>query len=401
MIKVIKTDEEYKAALNQIEALMDKDPDPESHDGELLELLSTLVQDYESKRFPVSVPDPIEAILYRMEQQGLSQRDLIPYIGSRSKVSEVLSRKRPLTIKMMRALQAGLGIPARILLQESEQASDNTASWEDFPLREMEKNNYFEEKLPKNTDKLNEIVSAFFSAVGSPSNVVGLLKKTNYIRSARPMNKYALMAWSARVVNKAKNDQLAGKYKKGIVTPEYMKEVAKLSRHDDGPLQARDFLRKGGISLIVEPHLAHTYLDGAAIMIYKEHPIIGLTVRHDRIDNFWFCLMHELAHICLHSDQEVNLFYDDLDVPDLNNAREEEADALAGEVLVPSEAWNNSPAKVLPSAEAAENLAHKLAVHPAIIAGKMRYERKHYRRLHQLVGYGKIRDLFPETTWRK
>lgn len=400
MIKVIKTEEEYKSALNEIEALMDKDPDPESHDGELLELLSTLVQTYEAKRFPVSAPDPIDAILYRMEEQKLTPRDLIPYIGSRSKVSEILSRKRPLTVTMMRALQAGLGIPARILLQESDQV-ENNVTLDRFPLREMEKNDYFGTRLPRQLEKATELVGAFFNAIGSFDRVAVLFRKSNYVRSARAMNKYALMAWAARVVNKARNERFDTKYRSDVVTPEYMQEIVKLSQYEDGPVRAREFLKQSGIALIVEPHLSHTYLDGAAIMICKDRPIIGLTIRHDRIDNFWFCLMHELAHICLHSNQETNLFYDDLDAPDLHDKREQEADALAGEVLVPQKAWDSSPAKVLPSAEAAEDLARTLNVHPAIIAGKMRYERKHYRRLHQLVGYGQVSALFPEAKRRK
>jgi HTH-type transcriptional regulator / antitoxin HigA len=115
--KVIKSDRDYEAALGRIEALMDSVPN--TPDGEELDLLTTLVEIYEQNRFPMDLPDPIDAIRFRMEQAALKQQDLVPYIGSRSKVSEVLRGRRPLSLKMIRALHKGLGIPAEVLLRES------------------------------------------------------------------------------------------------------------------------------------------------------------------------------------------------------------------------------------------------------------------------------------------
>ncbi len=118
--KVIKNDREHQATLERIEALMDAAPN--TPDGDELELLTTLVELYEEKQFPIDLPDPVAAIRFRMEQAGLTQQDLVPYIGSQSKVAEVLSGKRPLSLKMIRALNAGLGIPAYVLLQEPNAA---------------------------------------------------------------------------------------------------------------------------------------------------------------------------------------------------------------------------------------------------------------------------------------
>lgn len=115
--KIIKTETDYDIALARIDMLMDADPG--TPDGDELELLVTLVELYEKKVHPVGLPDPIEAIRFRVEQMGLKQKDLIPFLGSRSKVSEVLSRQRPLSVTMMRKLHEGLGIPAEVLLQES------------------------------------------------------------------------------------------------------------------------------------------------------------------------------------------------------------------------------------------------------------------------------------------
>ena len=118
--KIIKTEAEYEEALAEVERLIALDPEPGTPEGDSLELLSTLVETYEIERFPFDKPDPIDAILFRMEQQGLIQRDLVPYMGSKSKVSEVLARKRTLTLRMVRALSEGLGIPAEILIHETQ-----------------------------------------------------------------------------------------------------------------------------------------------------------------------------------------------------------------------------------------------------------------------------------------
>jgi HTH-type transcriptional regulator/antitoxin HigA len=118
MIKIINSESDYKAALAAIEKLIDLDPDVGTPEADRLELLTLLVQNYESKMVKMILPDPIEAIKFRMEQQNLTPQDLVPFIGSRSKVSEVLSHKRPLTLSMIRALHSGLGIPAKVLLQE-------------------------------------------------------------------------------------------------------------------------------------------------------------------------------------------------------------------------------------------------------------------------------------------
>jgi len=111
---VIKNETEYKAAMKRIDEIFDaKGGTPE---GDELELLSTLVTIYEEKAFPIDAPDPVEAIKFRMEQQGLRAKDLAPYLGSPSKVSEVLSGQRGLSVTMMRKLVAGLGISAKVFL---------------------------------------------------------------------------------------------------------------------------------------------------------------------------------------------------------------------------------------------------------------------------------------------
>ena len=113
-IKPIKTDDEYKAALQELEKVWNAKRD--TPEGDILELLALVIDDYESKQFPMPALDPIEAIKYQMEERGLHQKDLTPYFGSKSRVSEVLNRKKPLTLKMIKNLYKDFGIPAETLL---------------------------------------------------------------------------------------------------------------------------------------------------------------------------------------------------------------------------------------------------------------------------------------------
>ena len=114
--KLIRTEADYAAALRHIETLMENDPEPASPKGQELEVFTLLVERYEEEHFPMDLPDPVSAIKFRMEQQGLKNKDLIPFIGSPSKVSEVLSGRRGLSIAMIRKLADGLAIPADVLI---------------------------------------------------------------------------------------------------------------------------------------------------------------------------------------------------------------------------------------------------------------------------------------------
>jgi len=117
-IKPIRTEADYEVALVEIEQLFEAVPG--TSEGDRLEVLTTLVEAYEEKHYPIPLPDPIEAIYYYLESRGLSRRDLEPYLGSRARVSEVLNRKRPLSLEMIRRLNNGLRIPAEVLIQPYE-----------------------------------------------------------------------------------------------------------------------------------------------------------------------------------------------------------------------------------------------------------------------------------------
>lgn len=115
-IRPIRTEEDYQIALRELEAYFESEPAPDSEEGDRFEILATLVAAYEAKHYPIELPDPIEAIRFRMEQGGLTVKDLVPSIGQLNRVYEVLNRKRGLTLEMIRNLHRNLGIPAESLI---------------------------------------------------------------------------------------------------------------------------------------------------------------------------------------------------------------------------------------------------------------------------------------------
>ena len=119
-IRPIHTKRDYKAALKAVSALMELDPDQGTPEGDRLDILATLVQAYEAKQYPIAPPDPIEAIKFRMEQAGLTVKDMETIIGRANRVYEVLNRTRPLTLAMIRRLHREMGIPAEVLIRGRE-----------------------------------------------------------------------------------------------------------------------------------------------------------------------------------------------------------------------------------------------------------------------------------------
>ena len=404
MQKVIKTKKQYESALGQVHELMLADPEKGSDASDRLELLALLVKNYEDATLRPPSPDPVEAIKFRMEQANISRRDLEPILGGRSKVSEVLSRKRSLTVEMMRSLHDTLGIPASVLLSKSTANStpeQQQLDWSRFPLKELMKRNWLKIRDQDDPKETESALREFLRPIQSDQATAFLYRTTQHLRTGRKMDQYALLAWTARVVDLAITNRPTGEFDSTRVTMEFMRDLVRLSESDDGPLLARDALSKAGIALVIEPHLPRTHLDGAAINLPDTFPIVALTIRYDRTDNFWFTLLHELAHVALHRSLESSQFYDDLDVESEGDPIEEEADEYASEALIPQSDWTGSPASQLRSPPAAEHLAKKLGISPAIVAGRMRHEFKAFRLLNKLVGHKDVRKLFPEVEWKK
>jgi HTH-type transcriptional regulator/antitoxin HigA len=128
MTGIIHSDEEHAEALSALDRLLDIEPQPSTPEADELQLLALVIEAYEKERWPIDLPDAVDAIRFRMDQQGLTKRDLEPFIGGRARVAEVLSGKRALSVRMIRALHEGLDIPLEVLVQEprrQRRASEN------------------------------------------------------------------------------------------------------------------------------------------------------------------------------------------------------------------------------------------------------------------------------------
>lgn len=396
--RVISTAQEYEAALAELDHLILGDPKKGTPEADRLELLSILIEAYERDRFVIEKPTPVEAIRFRMEEMGLSQRDLVPYFGSKGKVSEVLSGKATLSLRVIRRLTEGLGIPADVLIQDiaiaqAEEDDDDPLDWSKFPVREMVKAGWIRATAHEVRNEASRLAATFFDSIGATMPSTVLCKRAIHRRTSSDADQYSLLAWTAQLLKLACSSALP-RYEPSSVNQEFMRAVVRLSPHVDGPLRVQELLAKHGIALVVLPQLPGMKLDGVATLSGDGRPVIGMTLRYDRLDNFWFTLLHELAHVSLHLSEETPTFADDLDMPSERDPREKEADEMAREVLVPRSILRRDNAYQRKDVESVMLLARKLNIHPSIVAGRVRRESNNYRILNQLVGHRQVRALF-------
>ena len=409
-IRAIRSEEDYDAALARITELMDALSGPEGQVEDVddpsrveLDVLADLVELYEERHHPIGFPDPIAAIKFRMDQANLTPRDLAPFLGSRAKVSEVLSGKRAITMAMARALHRHLGIPADILLREPGARLPDALpglEYTRFPLKAMAKAGWIP-SVAHLKDQAEELVTGLMDRAGGRAFAAApLYRKNDGRRVNAKADDYALQAWCWQVLAQAGERRSVAEYQADALTPQFLRQVAQMSVSEDGPVQAREFLAQQGIGLEYVNHLPRTHLDGAALLLPNGRPVIGLTLRYDRIDNFWFTLLHELGHIGLHlgdCSKEIG-FVDDLSLRGVesggSDTAEQEADQLAQDALIPPEVWDSGVILENPGPMAVLQMAWEAQVHPAVIAGRVRHETSNYRLLSQFVGTGEVRRQF-------
>lgn len=385
-----QTEEEYDAILSALADML--------NEGSVrflqkeVEQMLNLVTSHENKHHPTDFPDAISAIKFHMNQTGLSIDDIAPCIGSAYKAREVLKGRRDLTLSMKRALCEHFTIRSDFLLGEPGKNFNpdvDTDKLEYYPWKEIKAREWVKPWVDWK-DRFEEMFGELSRSVQNrlaPSPSTYLRKSGGYDPESNS-DHYAVQAWCMRIANVANDNPATGAYLPQSVTRDFMREVAALSVHHDGPLRAQKFLSENGINLVTERHLPKTYLDGAALRLSNGMPVIGLTVRFDRLDNFWFTLMHELAHVSLHLNDDIdNMFFDQniFSRSDLNPI-ENEADDFATTSLIPPDVWES---------DLDVNQMAKLAnVHPAIVVGRIRYENHSYATLSEFVGQGEVRSMF-------
>ena len=377
------------------------------------ENLSMQLHEYETLRsgtievLKASTLEELPNILIRARiTRGLSQRQLAEAIGlkeqqiQRYEAEEYASANLSRLAQVAKALGLSINEIAKLKTEPEKplNVDEDDLAWDLFPIKEMYRRNWFEGfpipgplSLSEAVANAEELVKTFIKH--SLIEPVRALSRQR-VRAGGSVNRYALLAWQCRVIAIAK-DEVAKNYSRRAITDKWLTELAQLSRENDGPKKAVEYLRHSGIRFVVLPHLSQTHLDGGAFLLSRGSPVIGMTLRHDRLDNFWFVLFHELVHIIHHLRKgDVESIFDNLNV----EARdiEQDADKQAGEILVPEEKWNIALARYLRSEDSIKDFAQELNIHPAIVAGKIRREANNYIILKDMVGRGEVRKLFPD-----
>lgn len=286
-------------------------------------------------------------------------------------------------------------------IQEIDEDSQSL-DWRAFPLIEIVSRKWVDAKKKEVDKNPQKIFDTFLALIGTeeiPQKV--LLRKTLHKNTKKLMNDYALLSWCIRILNRGVNTCCPNKYNPDVMNSEFFREIAQFSRLDDGPLRVKDFLAEYGIALIVEKPLAGSIFNGAAIMSKSGMPIVGMTLYYDRIDNFWFTLLHELAHVWkhLHSDNDLYIdFFGGKGEDRIDSLEENEADKIARESLIPSKYITHN-AFVTFAEEAVIQLADELKIHPSIIAGRIRHDNNAWNMLSNLVNKTSVRSLFNDSGW--
>lgn len=334
---------------------------------------------------------------------GMSQTDLAEKLGMKPQQIQRYEASDYMGASLGRLIEISkvLGVKASESFEGPKQAGGSIFAWGDaedvvwsqLPYREMIKRKWFD--LPRGANPIERAKEYFLHAAG-PRFATALHRKK--MRSRNVPNEYALLAWQARILERARWTIEAGEVGVFELDDRWLSELARLTKSEDGPKRARDLLAKKGIVLIVERHLPGSYLDGAAMLAGSDTPVVGLTLRYDRLDNFWFVLMHELGHVFLHLFDGLRFdFFDEEGGAD-GDAIEAEADGFALNALIPEEMWNQCLSRFALSEEAVKIDAGRIGIDPSIIAGRIRKERGNYTILNDLVGQGQVRSQLEEAS---
>jgi HTH-type transcriptional regulator / antitoxin HigA len=376
------------------------------------EVLAEQIREYEAlksgtvEHFSTTSLNELPGLLVKARiAKGMSQRALAEKLGVKEQQIQRYEATEYDAASLRRIIEVADALGLQVTKQAwfpavAEQGRTPLSAeydWSKFPLAEMYRRGWFgvfQGSLHDAINAASDLLSTFLSIADQPTQQA-LYRK--HVRSSGTLDDYALLAWKCRILWRAEEHAESARFEKSRLTGEWINGLVHLSR--ESSLQpALTYLAHAGITLVVEPHLPQTYLDGATMMLTPRRGVIGMTLRYDRLDNFWFVLLHEIAHLVLHCEEAtINTFFDDLDVP--GDAVETEADQFAAESLLPGAAWETALARYLQTAETINNLGNQLGISPAIIAGRIRKESENYVILNELVGIGEVRRQFPEVKY--
>lgn len=330
----------------------------------------------------------------------MSQKDLANRLGMKEQQIQRYEQERYASASLTRLSEIASALEINFQMElsfEQEGINQNTnlavreIDLTKFPIKAIKQRHWLDPEVLGLKDAKLDISAAFktFISAAYENSAPALLRQGARMTSDYDEN--ALLAWKARIVWKARSfaKRLSAIAKFDDLT--WLTSLKEFTLDEKGPAFAVEYLKTKGIFVTFEAHLPKTYLDGAALLVDGEVPTIALTLRYDRLDNFWFVLLHELGHIFRHRNLGLRRGFFDNDEVQATETLEKEADEFAKSILLPSELWLSSLVRFTQSEDQIVAFAKENRLSPAIVAGWIRRERADYSIFKELVGYGKVR----------
>jgi HTH-type transcriptional regulator / antitoxin HigA len=266
------------------------------------------------------------------------------------------------------------------------------------PVREMSRRKWLQPTRPQVKEPVGDRGVALFKflAVSRATMPAYAMFKGRRLTAKRTLlDEVATRAWVARVTDVAHRRSDSATFRASSISVAFLRSLAQLSSRARGPLLALEAVREIGICVVLESGLPGMSVDGASFHTAEVGPVLALTVRHDRLDNFWFTLLHEIGHIYLHlREPSDDVFVDSEEESEGDEIEAEaEANAFAKDSLIPRDTWLRSEAHRLGNEASIVALAKQLHIHPAIVAGRIRFERREFRIFNDLIGRGHVREV--------
>lgn len=374
--------------------------------GEALKAYERTKEGYTESLKERAGSDPGALLIAARVVRRLTQKELARKLGMQEQQIQRYEAERYRSISLGRYQKVANALGARLSIDidpggEEWGSSYGAPNPEELSkvLRHARANGWFDSDEPDERvgSQLKRYVADHVLRHGTPSLLRTGLNVVDHSED------WVLLSWKAQVTRIAERiiEERKPVYRPMCVS--WLVDLVRLSRYDDGPTRARDLLLEHGIVLVAEPHIVGMKVDGAAFLV-ENVPVIGLTLLRDYLDNFWYTLLHEIAHVILHYRTGLSAgFFDDVAAGDGDDATsgelddmEEEADIFASNILIPDDIWTRSPARIAKTPEPIERLAQQIGIHPAIIFGRIRMERNNYSIFSSKIGRGLVRaQLMP------
>ncbi|HLG83033.1 MAG TPA: helix-turn-helix domain-containing protein [Bradyrhizobium sp.] len=368
--------------------------------------LDSQIAEYENLRsgrvkrlFPASIREMGQSLIEARISQGLSQRALAERLGMKEQQIQRYEQERYQTANLMRVAEVAEALHLDLVAffeSRNDSLQDKVApnlkagfDASRLPIKEMKKRGWLNRmRLPEDiTGPLSDID---FAAVFVSQSLSAQALHRQHVRFDSNQDEYALLAWKAQVLHRARSiveiKPPPAFSEEGLVS-----KLVELSTQKNGPVEAIRTLEQHGVITIFERHLPGTFLDGAAMLLNSETPVIGLTLRHDRLDNFWFTLMHELGHIFLHRDRGLQEGFFDEEGGSAVSGLEDEADDFAESAFIANEVWRKSFVRFTKVKDQVVLFAKERGISSAVVAGRIRRERKDWSLFSDLIGQGALR----------